>query len=279
MKRVAFLSTRPDLASRKIRGDQIAQRIGAVSLPYSFEEATKYDFLIYIKYPPSVEDLRRLGKQGAIQVLDVLDNYNLGMIGKRREFLDGFIAASLLHKIFLEARLEAPIEYIPHHHCNVRERRIEVRDASDLVIGYVGDKVHWRENAFVGKHFENLFADFTFEDIEGSYLKIDVGFAYRRNLEKARFNAHLKLLNFMSFGIPAVLTPEVSYTEIGNHGQHCMYAQTEEDFVGCISYLLHDYPMRKRMADLGYEKAKRYHIARICEEYKRFVEWLPGVIS
>ena len=110
-----------------------------------------------------------------------------------------------------------------------------------------------------------------FERLIDAYLAVDIGFAWRADADKMRFNCANKLTNFMSFGIPSVLTPESGYLEYGRHGETVLYAHDKRDFVDLLRWLAEDRDLRRRMGDACYEAARPFHIRCIAERYRRFL--------
>src|SRR4029079_10179391 len=88
-----------------------------------------------------------------------------------------------------------------------------------------------------------------FKKLIDDYSAIDIGFAYRMDAGKLRFNCANKLTNFMSFGIPSVLTPESGYLQYARHGETALFAHDKRDFVNLLKWLAEDSPMRRRMGD------------------------------
>jgi hypothetical protein len=106
---IGFTYTRGDLASAQVRAVQVAEALGARSFPYSLQDSLECDLVVHVKFPAPEEDMGRLRRAGVIQVLDPLDNYNFRSILKRKPFIDGVIAASLSHQIYLARLFDAPI--------------------------------------------------------------------------------------------------------------------------------------------------------------------------
>ena len=278
--RIGFTSLRAGLPSHRIRAEQVAAAIGAEAFPYSLERAAECEVLVYIKYPPSREDASELRRRGVRQIVDVLDNYNSGMLQKRDTFIDGYIAAAVSHEEYLGRIFgRERVRYIPHHHANFGHRKIETKESGALTIGYVGSATHWPANRFVLKRFPDAVADFEYRDLERTYLSLDIGFAYRTDRHKARYNSNLKLLNYMSFGIPSVVTPEKSFLEIAEHGVDCFFAESKSEFVACVARLCGDVSLRHSMSDSAFAKASRYGIEQVAGVYRGYFAGLSGTAT
>ena len=268
-RKVCFTAQR-GFASTRIRAFQVAGALNADSFIYSFEKVKDYDVIVYVKYPVDAGEMRELRRMGKIQIVDPLDFYDFGALKKICGTIDGLIAASVTHHIRLTKRFSLPCRCIPHHHSNFKEQRIEIRPGPGLKLGFVGDRKYRRQNMFVKKITENIVFDSLFEDLDKTYLSIDLGIAFRNVKDKTLYNSNVKLLNFMSYGIPSVVSPELSYFEIANHGEHCLFARSRADFMDTVRYLMNDFELRKRMSDKAFERARENHIGKIAQRYRNY---------
>lgn len=269
--KIAFVYRRADLPSSRVRGDQIAAALGCAALPYSFETAQNFHLLVYVKFPAPADEMQSLRAKGIRQVIDVLDNYNLRMLLKRQHFIDGLIAANFTHKVFLERHFDTPVQVIAHHHANFENIRPPARGGKNPVLGYVGHRRHWSANHFVTRLGFEIYTDFEFPaNLAESYGHIDIGFAFRKDAQKVRFNSSLKLLNFMSFGIPSVVCPEIAYLEVANHGRECLFAHDKEAFTEMLRFLAAHERFRQQMGQRAFKRAADFHISKIAEHYRTF---------
>lgn len=268
--KLAFVKIRDDLASIKIRSDQMAKELNTLSLMSDDERISDFDVLIYVKYPDTIENMEKRNRKGILQIVDLIDNFKFDELDKRKDLIDGLIASSISHKIFLESKYELPVVTIPHHHCNFSGKRIKIKKSDNIMIGYIGDKTHYKKVKFLEKYFNNVYKDVKYKNLEKSYLSIDIGYAFRKDKMKIKYNSSLKLLNYMSYGIPSVLNFEYGYSEIGNHGEHCLFVNTKKELIESLKYLISNYDLRKKMADESYKKAKDFHISKIAEKYKYY---------
>lgn len=177
----------------------------------------------------------------------------------------------------LQLTYRTPATEIPHHHCNFSEFRIPHRSGAP-VIGFISTPQTWQANRKLAektgyKVVSNISRKGAggFEKLIDTYMSTDIGFAYRMDASKLRFNCANKLTNYMSFAIPSVLTPESGYLEYGKHGETVMYAHTPDDFVQAIRWLGEDRSLRTRMGDACYEAARPFHISRIADRYREFL--------
>jgi hypothetical protein len=268
-KKICFTSPNYDFGSAKIRAAQVGSALGVASMPYSLDAVRQFDVIVYAKFPPSLNDMQQLNRAGKLQIIDPLDNFDFDDLKRRLPFTNGLIAASVSHEIALGRLANLPCRCIPHHHANFSERRIEIRDGPDLTLGYVGDARYWKYNKFITEITSNFFVDMEFHDLERSYLSLDIGIARRAMKQKTLFNSNVKLLNYMSYGVPSVVSPELSYLEVASQGEHCLFSE-EEQFIESIEYLVKNSALRKKMSASAFLKAKDYHISRIAERYREY---------
>jgi glycosyltransferase involved in cell wall biosynthesis len=178
----------------------------------------------------------------------------------------------LTHQAFLAQHFSVPVLAIPHHHANFNQVRITVRPGPALTLGYVGHKDHWPASRFITKLGYPVTTDFEFRDLERTFLDIDIGIALRKDRAKTLFNSSLKLLNFMSFGIPCVVSPELSYLEVARHGAECLYAQDEEDGRTMLKYLAGNDELRRKISDQAFSRARDFHISKIAVHYTDYLK-------
>ena len=277
-----FVYKRAGIDTAEIRGRQIARELEMDTLPLAEltpDAAAKYDAVIYVKRAPKPTVIGEIRRRGVKQVFDVLDNYSVWDVAPRAKRMDALIGANLTHAVHLQAKYGVPAVEIPHHHCNFDELRIPERNPPTL--GFISTPDTWKQNqtlvtgtglpvvSNVSRKGERGF-----ERLVDAYLSVDIGFSFRADPDKLRFNCANKLTNFMSFGIPSVLTPESGYLEYGKHGETVLYAHTRADFVDLIRWLAEDEEMRRRMGQAAYEAAKPFHISRIADRYRDFLRSL-----
>lgn len=274
-----FVYKRGGIDTAEIRGKQIAARLGydAVSMrAFDASAASQYDVVIYVKHLPKTTDLANLKRQGVRQVLDVLDNYSSWPLVGKAQLLDSFIAANLTQQAHLSMRYGIPAVEIPHHHCNFDSIRNPFRDKPKL--GFISTPATRSVNEQLARKTGlELVTNVSrkgeggFKKLIDDYSAIDIGFAYRMDAGKLRFNCANKLTNFMSFGIPSVLTPESGYLEYARHGETALFAHTKQDFVNLLKWLADDPVKRRQMGDAAYEAARPFHIDNIKLRYLEFI--------
>lgn len=276
MPRTLFVYKRAGLDTAEIRARQIARELGCDTIRLEHltpEAAAAYEAVVYVKRAPGRRVMEEIRRRGVRQVYDVLDHYRWWAIGRAAHSLDAFIGANLTHAVHLQRRFGVPAVEIPHHHCNFAELRIPERNPPTL--GFMSTPDHWplnrrlaaRTGLPVVANVSRKGAD-GFERLIDAYMAVDIGIVWRWRADKMRFNCANKLTNYMSFGIPSVLTPESGFLQYGRHGETVLYAHTKRDFVDLIRWLADDPALRRRMGDACYEAARPFHISRIAERYR-----------
>ena len=145
-------------------------------------------------------------------------------------------------------------------------------------LAFVGNPKHWRQNQRIvaGLAYPVLsnprYA--TREELVELYLRADIGFAWRVEAAKRSFNSAVKLVNYRSFGIPAVLGQETGYLQVARHGEECLFAQTPRETRMLLDYLARDPDLRRRMGDAAFEAARPFHIREIVERYRSLLSGL-----
>ena len=271
-KNICFVFIRGDLASSKVRGKQIAHNLNLPCFKFSLEKALNYKIIIYVKLLPTVKEMEILNRKNIIQIVDLLDNYNEKNIIKRLKFINFFIAASITHKAWIYKRYFKKTYLIPHHHFNATNKKNTIKKKGPLNIGYVGDKKFWKFNKFIQRFKEHtIIKDINFNNLHQVYSSLDVATAARKDSNKLSLNSNLKLLNYMSYGIPCVASPESSFLEIARHGKECLYAQNDKEFLLFTDLLLNDYKLRKEISCNAHKVAKNFTKANVIKIYKKFL--------
>ena len=283
MPRTLFVYQRGGIDTAEIRGRQIACRLAADAASlrtWDPETARKYDLVVYVKKLPPARVLSRVHNLGVRQVFDILDNYSAWKTRGRFGYLDAVIAANLTQRLYVEDKWSVRSVEIPHHHCNFDSLRIPVRSSAP-VLGFISTPANRQLNERLAKAAGyrcicnvSRKGEQGLGDLVKSYLATDIGFAWRMDNDKLRFNCANKLTNFMSFGIPSVLTPESGYLQYGRHGETVLLAHNRDDFVRMLRWLGGDDQVRRRMGDACYEAAQPFHIDRIKLKYQEFLQSL-----
>jgi hypothetical protein len=278
LKEVAFIIKTDNPGTSRMRGQQVSAALGADLLRWrelTVAKARGYRVLVYVKKLPTPTLMRQIKDAGVLQVVDPLDNYHWMQLRRRAPFTDHFIAANQTHRLELTRRFGVRATMIPHHHCNTDELRIP-SGREPPTLGYIGSLGNWPASRRVtrGLPYPVFSSIIPPGPLIESFLRIDIGLAYRMDRQKLSYNAATKLTNFMSFGIPSVLPPEHGYLEVSRHYEACVYARSVTEFRLLVQELAGDRALRRRMGDAGYEAARPFHLKAIALQYRAFLESL-----
>ena len=118
---------------------------------------------------------------------------------------------------------------------------------------------------------DKIIKDIDYDNLHSIYSSLDIASAARSDKQKSSLNSNLKLLNYMSYGIPCVASPESSYLEIARHGEECLFAQNNKEFLSFTDLLINDYELRLAISEKAYKSAKKFHISNIIKIYKKIL--------
>lgn len=280
MRKTCFVYKTAGIGSAEVRGVQVAAALGCDVMRlkhFTPDHAARYDAIVYVKWLPPPATMEAVRRRGVLQVVDALDNYSRWQFRRRAEWIDAFIASNFTHAVHLERAFGRPAVEIPHHHCNFEERRIPA-GRTPPALAFVGNPKHWRQNRrmVAGLRYPLLSSPryATREELVEIYLQADIGFAWRSEASKRSFNSAVKLVNYMSFGIPAVLGQETGYLQVARHGEECLFAQTLGEARMLLDHLARDADLRRRMGEAAFEAARPFHIRRVVERYRSLLSTL-----
>lgn len=250
--------------SSMIRGDQIAEKIGAKFNPiHGFDK----DVCIYVKphIPKGKLDFDFKGRP----FIDIIDGWSLIPILNENPQV-GVIVCSKQDQETLSKVLSNKVIFIPQHHCNF-ENYIEKRDPGTKIkrIGVIGEA-----KAFPmipeeikdgikkrGIEFLEYSKFFSREDIVNFYKQIDIQLVWRPY--RMRLSNPLKIVNASSFGVPTIAYDESVFKEVG--GCYIPVHNTEDFFKALET--LENNVIYVVLSQACLEKAKEYHIDEIAKKY------------
>lgn len=250
--------------SSLIRGDQIAERIGA---KYNPESGYEQDTCIYVK--PMVRKGDDFEFKGKKSYIDIVDGHNLGQLAQKHPEV-GVIVCSKADQDIMSKELKNEIVLIPQHHCNF-ERVSRIRNEVTRV-GIIGELPAFnflppnleKELSQRGMELVKFSKFFTRQDIIDFYLNIDVQIVWRPY--KKILSNPLKIVNAASFGVPTIALDERAFYELD--GCYIPVADFEGflknlDNLRTNEYIYFDY------SQAALEKAEEYHIDKIADMYRR----------
>jgi hypothetical protein len=245
----------------KIRGEQIAKRIGAKINP---KEGFEKDICIYVKcVPPDNYPTKTY--------IDVVEESE-GLKWVFSHPKVGVIASSVSMYNYLKVKLKNKIVLIPQHHCNferIKRTRGEVK-----VAGIIGNPAAFQYplkdiesklrgigvslKPFIKKVFNNR------QEVVDFYKQIDVQLIWRPGSDGVLRNP-LKITNALSFGIPTVAYPEEDFDE----EYYDLYVRTLtiNEMIDRVERLKNSETYYTRLSKTGLEIAESYHIDNISKMY------------
>jgi len=235
---ITFFKTRG--GSGVIRGDQIAQKLGAKINP---KKGYENDTCVYVKLKPPETYPKK-------SYLDIIDGARrIGWLKTHKDM--GIIASSLASKEYLKGKLKRNIILIPQHHCNY-DNEISQGDK----VGMVG-KMSSMRNPEIRELF-HVYKFKTREDVVNAYKELKIQVIWR-NIYLPLKNP-LKIINAASFGIPTVAYPEYAFKEVEGY---YWAVKTVDEMVATVNELKDGFD-RNRLIKL----AKNYHIDKIADMYR-----------
>ena len=252
--------------SSMIRGDQIAQYLGAKINPTSGYEN---DTCIYVK--PMVRKGDDFKFEGKKAYLDIIDGANLAIVAHRHPEVGVITCSQVDYELMSKELPNNKIVLIPQHHCNFeRIKRTRTGIKTVGVIGTRGAFPHLPQGlreALAKRGIELLEFSrfFSRQDVIDFYMKIDVQIVWRP-YEKILSNP-LKIVNAASFGIPTIALGEPVFEEI----EECVeQVKNLEELLWMLElFRAAQGKLYKAFKDICLEKSEEYHIENISKLYKQ----------
>lgn len=274
MPRTLFAYKRRGMDTAEIRGIQIAEALDCDAIRIADltpDIAAGYEAIVYVKFMPEPAMMAQICKRGVKQILDVLDEYRWRKLRRTAEFTDYYIGANFTHAVFLQTTFGRPAFELHHHHTNFEEQRIPP-GRTPPTLGYIAGDAHWPMNRRLAAKLPYPLVTSVKRNgrigLSELYMSVDIGFEFRKDRNKRSLNTANKVVNYMSYGIPSVLSQETGYLEAARHGEHCLYAQTPAEMLMLIRHLAENPELRSRMGEAGYEAARPFHIRNIAQKYR-----------
>lgn len=247
-----------------VRGEQIAAFMGNARLnpPSGYED----DVCIYVKPHIKPGNDFKFEKKSWIDIHEAFDLRHT--LDKYPEV--GVIAFSELDVQTLSRFVKNKIVLIPHHHVNF-ERAKREREG----ITRVGISGSFKAFTHIPEVIRQGLKDRKIELVEYStfyprtsvarfHKSIDIHLHWRPFLRRA-LSCPFKITNAMSFGVPTIALDEPSYKEV----EGCYIGvKTAEEWLEKLDYLIENPDQYATYAQMGIEKAERYHIENIAKLYE-----------
>ena len=179
-------------------------------------------------------------------------------------------------------------------------KKKDLRDSPELILGWIGTKGNLKylkklEPVFnaIGHRFphvrlkivSNDFYDSSFlpvikkpwrlEDENEDLISFDVGLMPLDDDLWSRGKCGLKIIQYLSVGVPVVCTPVGINRDIVKNGQNGFWAMTPEEWVNRLTTLIEDRDLRQRMGHHGIETVEReYSLAVTSEKFLKVLKKL-----
>lgn len=170
---------------------------------------------------------------------------------------------------------ENPIHHNPHYDPRKvgmpRERYQELEDALEALLSARGASLvfidAWRETQ-------------TYEEWERSMLDADIAMECKvlgnRYIDYQAQKPAVKVLNYMSLGLPVVCDSLPAYRDLGGDGEELLFADTLDDWERQMTRLLDDRDLRARLGDAARKAAEAFSIENIARRYAGFFEQMAA---
>lgn len=116
----------------------------------------------------------------------------------------------------------------------------------------------------------------SYEEWEGAMLASDVAIECKAlGRSYADYQAQkpaVKVLNYMSLGLPVICDSLPTYRDLGEDGKELLFADTLEEWRAQMTRLLDDYDLRVRLGEAARKAAEPYRIENVARRYVEFFE-------
>jgi glycosyltransferase involved in cell wall biosynthesis len=178
----------------------------------------------------------------------------------------------------------------------------EVSSRHEIVLGWIGTKGNLRylrklEPVFetLGQRFpqvklkivSNDFCDFpripvikklwSLEDENEDLVSFDIGLMPLNDDPWSKGKCGLKIVQYLSVGVPVVCTPVGINSDIIQHGENGFWAAEHREWVECLSTLIQNPDLRRRMGLKGIETVERGYSLTVTAE--KFLGVLQGLLT
>ncbi len=179
-------------------------------------------------------------------------------------------------------------------------RKKKVSDSAEFVLGWIGTRGNLKylrnlEPVFkiIGRRFphvrlkivSNDFIDSSFlpvikkpwrlEDENEDLISFDAGLMPLEDDLWSRGKCGLKIIQYLSVGVPVVCTPLGINRDIVKDGENGFWAMTPEDWINRLAQLIEDQDLRKRMGLHGIETVeKEYSLTVTSQKFLKVLQSL-----
>jgi hypothetical protein len=172
-----------------------------------------------------------------------------------------------VRKVLWENAIHHNPRYDPRKVGMPQEKYQELEDSIAELLGERGAELlfidAWRETQ-------------TYEEWEQTVLDADIAIECKalgsQYIDYQSQKPAVKVLNYMSLGLPVVCDSLPAYRDLGEEGKELLFADTLEEWRSQLTRLLDDLDLRVRLGEAARKAAEPYSIDCVCERYMDFFE-------
>ena len=197
------------------------------------------------------EALRRVRAAG--------DIYQLGHASR----VEGHVARCPVGERVENVIWENPVHYNPVEIPDP-ERRKPYRELENLIRGISerhGARLTIVSAWYPPQPYENWLQTLSTADIAVECKALDRTHAPAQSQKPA-----VKVLNYLSLGLPVVCDSLPAYRELGEDDQQLLFADTLEEWERQLTRLMEDRALRERLSRSGYQVAQSHRIENVCAD-------------
>jgi hypothetical protein len=233
-------------------------------------------------------------KRNATVVYDMIDNWNWKVLnmpqtvkGMPLSFgFDVVIANNKAHAAHISKYYNGRITIIPHLHTNIHRKRKSI----DVIntIGYIGLDKQFALTKEMTQYCNNNKLQWyqanggDYQTVEQETLKLDVGLIYATNAMQSeglnyeyvmKFKPATKLINYFSYGIPALFNPTIAFIEAIESDPKLKYliVNTPIDIYNKINELRENNTLYKDLSNRCFSLSEIYHLDNAKRFYSQLV--------
>jgi len=181
-------------------------------------------------------------------------------------------------------------------------KKKKVLDRKEIILGWIGTKGNLRylktlepvfealarkfssvklkivsDDFYDSRHIQTIKKPWKLEDEKEDLISFDIGLMPLNEDLWSRGKCGLKIIQYLSVGVPVVCTPVGINCDIVQNGTNGYWATTHEEWVDRITILIQNPDLRQRMGFNGIEAVEReYSLAVTSEKFLKVLQGLYG---
>ncbi len=133
------------------------------------------------------------------------------------------------------------------------------------------------DDFFDSRHVETIKKAWKLEDENEDLISFDIGLMPLNDDLWSRGKCGLKIIQYLSVGVPVVCTPVGVNSDIVKDGENGFWAMNQEEWANRLSTLIENPELRQRMGSRGIETVEReYSLAVTSEKFLIVLQGLCG---